>query len=120
MTDISERQWSRTVSVAYANTDTVSLYDMSVILHTVPDFSEQSLPLTVEVITPDSLRMCEQVVLTAIHDSVPRSTYGKEVEAPYRERIRFSRQGNYTIKITPDEPVAGVESAGVAFEPVTQ
>ena len=102
MTDVDRSRWDDTATVVYENSDTVSLYDM------------------LEILSPDSMRMREQLTLATVDAGPAPASYGGDMEFPYRRRVRLHSQGSYTVNITPRMPVAGVESAGVAFQPVTQ
>ena len=121
MTDVDSSRWDQPVTVAYENTDTTSLYDMSVVLHVSPRFDMEHISFDIEILSPDSMRMREQVALAVVDkDTVSADAYGKDVEAPYRRRVRLSRKGHYTVTLTPSEPVSDVEAAGVTFQPVIQ
>lgn len=120
MTDVDSGRWEESVTVVYENADTVSLYDMSVVLRVTPGFDMWQLPLDMEILSPDSMRMREQLTLATADAEPSPVSYGREVEFPYRRRVRLHSQGGYTVNITPRTPVAGVESAGVTFQPVTQ
>lgn len=118
MTDVDSGSWDDTITVSYENIDTTAVYDLSVVLHVSHDFDLPELPLNIEILTPDSMRLREDVTLATAAIESSEISYSKDVEAPYRRSIRLYRQGIYTISITPREPVAGVESAGVTFQPV--
>ena len=121
MADVDSSRWDQPVTVAYENTDTTSLYDMSVVLHVSPRFDMEHISFDIEILSPDSMRMREQVALAVVdNDTVSADAYGKDVEAPYRRRVRLSRKGAYTVTLTPSEPVSEVEAAGVTFQPVIQ
>lgn len=121
MADVDSSRWDQAVTVTYENTDTASLYDMSVVLHVSPQFDMQHMSFDIEILSPDSMRMREQVTLAIVDkDSVAADAYGKDVEAPYRRRVRLSRKGPYAVTLTPREPVSDVEAAGVTFQPVIQ
>ena len=120
MTDVDRSRWDDTATVVYENSDTVSLYDMSVVLHVTPGFGMRQLTLDMEILSPDSMRMREQLTLATVDAGPAPASYGGDMELPYRRRVRLHSQGSYTVNITPRTPVAGVESAGVAFQPVTQ
>ena len=120
MADVDSSSWDDTVTVTYENADTAALYDLSVVLHVVPAFKSEQLPLSIEILSPDSMRLTEDVTLVTTAADVPPTSYGKDMEAPYRRSVRLHSKGCYTISLTPREPVAGVEAAGVTFQPVTQ
>lgn len=121
MADVDSSRWEQTATVTYENTDTTTLYDMSVVLHVSPRFDMRQMTFDIEILSPDSMRMREQVTLAIIDkDSVAADAYGKDVEAPYRRRVRLHRKGAYAVRLTPLPPVAEVEAAGVTFQPVTQ
>lgn len=120
MTDVDSGSWEDTATVRFDNTDTASLYDLSVVLHVSPSFDCEQVSLNVEILSPDSMRLTEDVTLaTAVLEASDKAS-GRDVEAPYRRSVRLQSKGCYTISITPREPVVGVEAAGVTFQPVTK
>ena len=120
MADVDSGSWDETVTVSYENADTASLYDLSVVLHVVPSFRAEQIALSIEILSPDSMRLTEDVTLATTAADAPPTSYGKDMEAPYRRSVRLKGKGCYTISLTPREPVAGVEAAVVTFQPVTQ
>lgn len=120
MTDVDSGHWEKDATVVYDNTDTSTLFDLTIILHVKPDFEQRQLPLDIEILSPDSLRVRERLNLAVLDGhAAPSASYGRDVEIPYRQRIRLRREGAYTIRITPRQAISGVESAGVAFLPAT-
>ncbi|OKY93520.1 MAG: hypothetical protein BHV65_11745 [Alistipes sp. 58_9_plus] len=57
MADVDSSRWDQPVTVAYENTDTTSLYDMSVVLHVSPRFDMEHISFDIEILSPDSMRM---------------------------------------------------------------
>ena len=53
MADVDSSRWDQPVTVAYENTDTTSLYDMSVVLHVSPRFNMEHISFDIEILSPD-------------------------------------------------------------------
>ena len=104
--------WESGAQVEIANTDTLSLRRLSIAIRTNSRFSEDTLPLTIEVIAPDSTSFQEQyTLLTAEIESSALVMQSSAI--PYRERVCLSQSGNYRFIITPRTAIKGVEAVGI-------
>lgn len=110
--DVDAASWHAPAVIDLDNTDTTTLRDMDVFLRCNDLFAEDSLTMRIAVLTPDSLRCEEPLVLTVPHAHTP-AAIARETVLPYRRRIRFARTGDYRITITPGRPVKGVEAVGI-------
>jgi len=110
------------VSVRYVNSDTVSLYDLALVVDYDNRGSTDHFILEITTLTPDSLTMTEQVEVW-IDRSRPGSGrfqglggrhYG-ELRIPYRIAVRLRREGEYYFLLAPDRPLSGVRAIGLEF-----
>ena len=116
MGDVSRSGWSEQIDVVYNNRDTSSLCDMNVALRLGVDFASKQLPLHIVIVTPDSLRYEESVVLPVDVELDENRLGSVEVTVPYRKNVHLDRVGRYGLSITPECDIVGIEAVGIMFD----
>lgn len=111
-TDVDSRAWRDTVQLTFRNEDTLGLCDLHFFLRYNDRFSADMLPVSVIVLSPDSLSASERVTLRIRRNEGPASM-AREADVPYRRRVRLSRRGEYRVLVVPDTAVRGVEAVGL-------
>ena len=110
--DVDGGTWSGPVTLTVPNSDTLGLYDMSIALRHDGGHVGEKVAMTVRTVTPDSLCIEESLTVVLAGDGRSRSVR-HEMMCPYRRSVRFAREGDYRIIITPKRPVSGVTAVGV-------
>ena len=120
LTDVNVASWRDEAAITWFNSDTTALRDLDLVLHVDRSFDCRELQLEIAVTTPDSLRYVERVTVPATVEwrgNIRRT----DIRMPYRHNVRFAREGEYIIGITPVVEVNGVEAAGMNFsKPITE
>ena len=110
--DIHGRTWSTPAVIEFPNSDTTNLYDISIALRHNGLRVGDTVEFTVRTVTPDSLWVEEPVRLCITDDGRSRPAQ-HEAAATYRRNVRLSREGVYTVTLTPSQPVSGVTAVGI-------
>lgn len=99
------------VSVAYENGDTVSLYDLGVVLRREAAEAKESVELSVEVVSPSGVKFVSPVVIPAVE----RHSGGSFAESlgEWVECARLGEMGEYRFTLTPTKDLKGVWTAGM-------
>ncbi|MDE5636896.1 MAG: hypothetical protein K2J51_06495 [Alistipes sp.] len=110
--DIDSRCWTAPATLVVPNADTVTLRDVRLTLRHDLAFDGEPIGVTVRTVRPDSMQYEEHFVL---HPSDDRRSAAAihDTTQPYRLRVRFDREGDYRITLTPDRPAEGVLAVGV-------
>lgn len=111
-TDVDPTEWADTVEILLPNADTLTRCDLSLYLRFDDRFRDDSLTLRIEVRTPDSLSYEAPFLFCVPHTRKPAAVHSEAV-APYRNRARLAREGDYRFLIAPARPVTGIEAVGV-------
>ena len=104
--------WESGAQVEIANTDTLSLRQLSIAIRTNSQFKATALPLTIAVTAPDGTAFQEQYSLPTA-DIEKSAIVAKSIAIPYRDRVCLSQSGNYRFIITPQIAIKGVEAVGI-------
>lgn len=111
-TDTSPDSWRKSITVAFPNADTLSTREISIALRCNEMFRDDTLSLHVALLSPDSLRYEEPVVLR-----IPRGRYAapvsREIVIPYRQNSVLADSGEYLFTFTPMRSVRGIEAVGL-------
>lgn len=115
MTDVNPFGWLNEAVVSFDNTDTVSLYDVSLVLRCGSDVDADSVWLALEFTSPDSVRFVERRAFPTAAP-VRSASMASTVSIPYRHAVRFDRCGRYRVSLKPFRTVRGIEAAGFTFQ----
>lgn len=115
MSDVDNSDWSDMATVSYLNSE-LGECDMSIVLHVNPNFKQKNIALEITMLTPDSLRLTEQVHFNVEHSPQRKTLADTDVEIPYRRNLNLKHKGQYVWQITPSQSIRGVESAGIKFQ----
>ena len=115
ISDVDNSDWSDMATVKYLNNE-LDECDMSIVLHVNPRFKPKHLTLEITMLTPDSLRLTEQVRFDVEHSPQRKTLAATDVEIPYRRNLKLKHKGQYVWQITPSHSIEGVESAGIKFQ----
>lgn len=110
--DIDTRCWAAPATLTVPNADTVTLRDVRLTLRHDLSFDGAPIGVTVRTVRPDSVQYEEHFVLRPSADGRSAAAI-HDVTLPYRLRVRFDREGDYLITLTPDRPAGGVLAVGV-------
>ncbi len=115
MQSVNPRGWSQPQSVAFRNSDTLSMRTVSVVLRYNSAFRADTLALRIIVSLPDAGQFAETF------DFIPsdrRKAAGvATVESVgYRRHSVLSQCGDYLFTIEPCKPVKGIEAVGINIE----
>ena len=116
MQDVDIDGWTDEATLTYTNKQTVNNYDLSVVLHVNRRFKAKQIELDIMTMTPDSLRYSEQVTLPVNLTWDDKTTVTTDLLLPYRQDVTLRCKGEYTMVITPQQSVVGVEAAGINFQ----
>ncbi len=116
MADVDIDNWSDETELSYVNQQTVQNYDLSLMLHVNRRFRAEQLEVEVTMLTPDSLRYSERVVLPVEFSWEDTTTPTTDIALPYRTDVNLRCEGEYKMVITPQHSVVGVEAAGINFQ----
>ncbi|MBO7299908.1 MAG: hypothetical protein J6U53_00690 [Tidjanibacter sp.] len=99
------------VSVAYENSDTTSLYNVGIVLRREAGEADESVRLSVAVSSPSGERFESDVVIPAVE----RHSGGSFAESAgeWVEDARFGEEGRYDFTLTPTKDLKGVWTVGV-------
>lgn len=115
MCDVPVSGWSEPASALYCNSDTTGLYTLSLAVRHDGRMCGSELHAEVRFIAPDSSVYAERAVFPLAERGRCASVSAVEKVA-YRRAVRLARQGEYTIIITPEGSVRGIEAVGMAFD----
>lgn len=113
--DVDPHGWQQPAVLMLPNSDTLTLRDVGIFLRCNDRFSEDTLTLRVETISPDSLHVGEYLCIPFPHETFP-AAIAREAAALYRNRVCFGQTGDYRMILTPTRPVRGVEAVGIHIE----
>lgn len=116
--DVDPRCWETKAALTLPNHDTLTLCDVGIFLRCNDRFTEDTLTLRIETITPDSLRVEEYLCIPFPQIRTPAAV-ARETKAAYRRRVLFGQSGDYRLILTPTRSVRGVEAVGATIEATT-
>ena len=118
MASIEGSEWNKEVHVEVANSDTLSLRNLSIAVRTNSRFRESELALKIQTLTPDGRSFEEECHLPI---KVGRSAIvAQSVALPYRSDVCLAQQGKYIFVLTPLAPIKGIEAVGVAISDIKE
>ena len=115
MSDVSINNWDEAATIERVNEDTVTYYDLNIVLHVNNHFRNEDIELEVTMTSPDAIRHTERVSLTCNAEWDGVTAHSNDIEIPYRRNVSLLRNGKYTIHITPLSEISGVEAVGMNF-----
>jgi len=109
-------------AVRYANRDTVSLYDLMLVVDYDRSGPADRFTIDITTLTPDSLTLTEAVEVwidrsgsgNRRYDGFGNRRYG-ESRVPYRTAVRLRRVGKYRFSLAPDRELCGIRAVGLEF-----
>lgn len=116
MSDVNIKNWDETATIKRVNEDTVTYYDLNIVLHVNSHFNSDDIELEVTMTSPDAIRHTERVSLTCNSERDGVAAHSNDIEIPYRRDARLSVEGTYTFSLRPLKPLTGVEAAGIHFQ----
>ena len=123
MADVDPLGWEGTVTVEYANADSVALRDLALVCRYGRDAKPGAIPLRIEIVTPDSLVAVETVRLQLPAPEIRQQRAGNadfpETEQVWRKNARLLRRGVYRFRLTPvgERPVEEIRAIGISVTP---
>lgn len=115
MTDTGGGTWSEKIRITLSNADTVTARDLYIVVRYNDSFRGDTLRLTIETTSPDSL-VYEEPFTLGIPPRRQPAALADEISILYRRRVIFPDSGTYRIAFTPAVPVRGVEAIGVNLQ----
>lgn len=109
-----------TYAVWYTNTDTVSLFDLAVLIRYRGYLSGDSLKLDIRTTSPDSMTVSEPLAFCITGTESGGSYRPQEAVIPYRKRVRLSAEGDYLFEFTAhknQQTIKGICGVGIIFTP---
>lgn len=109
-----------TYAVWYTNADTVSLFDLAVLVRYRDNISVDAMTLNIRTTSPDSITVSEPLTFHIAGMADGGSLRSKEIAIPYRERVRLSVEGDYLFEFTAhknQQTIKGICGVGVIFTP---
>lgn len=111
--DVETCVWSEPEEFTYDNSDTLYRRNISITVRYDGDYVAESIPMTILTISPDSMVLEEEFTL-----HVPRlaDMRPEEHTFPYRTQALLKCRGEYRFRLTPLQPVEGVQSVGIIVD----
>ncbi len=119
MVDVPVRGWHHGVEVKVNPPDTETLYDLDLLVRYNHNFTVDTLTLWFRTQSADTLIYTERCRF-ALPMSERPAAIRPVVDLPWRCGVRFAGAEAYKIRITPLQPVHGIEAVGIRLRPVTQ
>ncbi|WP_297807205.1 hypothetical protein [uncultured Alistipes sp.] len=111
MADVGVGAWHEPAELFIDNADTLAPCDLLLVVRSNTAFDGDTLTLRIGVLTPDSLR-CEESLLL----SVPRggsAAVARETQTVYRRNVVLADSGRYVFTVVPQRTVRGIEAVGL-------
>ena len=123
--DVNPLGWEQEESIItlFPNRDTLSLYDLYVVVRYDKRAAGQEFPLTIATESPDSIRFQEPFMLRIpprdLNRPFEHNSCFQEEELPYRNRVRLSQEGIYQFRFshTRTESIEGITAIGIKALP---
>ncbi len=119
MADVPVRNWHHGVELKVTPPDTETLYDLDLLVRYNHNFTVDTLTLWFRTQSNDTLIYTERCRFELPMSERP-AAIRPVVGLPWRCGVRFSGQQPCRIRITPLQPVRGIEAVGIRLRPVTQ
>lgn len=116
--DVDPQGWhtDAPATVTVINTDTVALYDIAILVRADNTLGQQTLPIVIRTITPDSIRFEETLNLPLMPPATITEDF-YETLIPYRNDAVLDRIGKYTFEIsTRTDGVRGIWGIGITMK----
>ncbi len=115
VTDTPRGEWlaGARVEVRYENCDTLSLYDVAVVVRREASATEVAMPLRVRCTSPSGVTFESGVVVP--EESHRGGSFTESVGA-WIEDAHFAESGEYLFTFTPESDLRGVWSVGVELK----
>ncbi|MFI3286105.1 MAG: hypothetical protein R3Y08_05565 [Rikenellaceae bacterium] len=108
-TEVESSGWNTPSTVCFEVTDTLSRFDMSLLLRYDSYVSSNAIELFVSTTAPNGVMWSEQITFNIA--ATKRSIAVAEV--PLRNNIRWNQVGEYKVELLPQHLYKGVLAAGV-------
>ncbi len=118
MADVPVRNWHHGVELKVTPSDTETLYDLDLLVRYNHNFTVDTLTLWFRTRSSDTLIYTERCRFELPMSRRP-AAIRPVVGLPWRCGVRFSDPKPYKIRITPLQPVRGIEAVGIRLRPVT-
>lgn len=118
MADVPVRHWHHGVELKLTPPDTQTLYDLDLLIRYNHNFTVDTLTLWFRTRSNDTLVYTERCRFELPMSQRP-AAIRPVVSLPWRCGVRFSAQEPCRIRITPLQPVRGIEAVGIRLRPVT-
>ncbi|MFI3281087.1 MAG: hypothetical protein R3Y44_03825 [Rikenellaceae bacterium] len=109
LTEVDPAGWFSPAEIRFEVADTVSRAQMQLIVRYDNIISADSVELLVSTTTPDGVMWCEPFTVYTPHGDHSILL----IESLYRDKIRWSQMGTYTISLHPQQLYRGVSAVGV-------
>jgi len=117
MADVPVRNWHHGVELKVTPPDTETLYDLDLLVRYNHNFTVDTLTLWFRTQTTDTLIYTERCRFQLPMSERP-AAIRPVVGLPWRCGVRFSAPEPCRIRITPLQPVRGIEAVGIRLRPV--
>ncbi len=118
MADVPVRNWHHGVELKVTPSDTETLYDLDLLVRYNHNFTVDTLTLWFRTQSNDTLIYTERCRFELPMSRRP-AAIRPVVGLPWRCGVRFSIPQPRRIRITPLQPVRGIEAVGIRLRPVT-
>ncbi|MBR5830922.1 MAG: hypothetical protein IKY63_06640 [Tidjanibacter sp.] len=114
--DTPRGRWhsGESIEVGYDNRDTLSLYDLAVVVRGQASSAQEAMPLRVRCTSPSGVSFESGVVI------LPEERHGggsfAESEGAWIRDARLAEMGEYRFAFTPECDLAGVWSVGMKIQ----
>jgi len=119
LADVPVRNWHHGVELKVTPPDTETLYDLDLLVRYNHNFTVDTLTLWFRTKSNDTLIYTERCRFQLPMSERP-AAIRPVVGLPWRCGVRFSAPEPYRIRITPLQPVRGIEAVGIRLRPVVQ
>lgn len=117
MADVPVRNWHHGVELKVTPPDTETLYDLDLLVRYNHNFTVDTLTLWFRTQTTDTLIYTERCRFQLPMSERP-AAIRPVVGLPWRCGVRFSAPEPCRIRITPLQPVRGIEAVGIRLRPI--
>ena len=118
--DVNPMGWYPTdkLDVVFPNDDSLSVYDLYIVIRYDVTYAAESIPLDIEVLTPDSTGYSERFEAVFVPMEEIAGNY-VETDVPSRVNTILGQKGNYIFTFSPSRStVEGITAIGLKSFPV--
>ena len=119
MVGVDMQSWSKTDTLYYDNSDTLSLRNLNIALRYNDNFKESVLPLRIGISAPNA-QYFEETIYLQIEHSRNTLMVAKTESLPYRDSVVLRENGEYIFAFTPLDEVRGMEAIGIEFRDIAE